>query len=373
MKDTSYTQSITAFVENDIKAYLADELAELQYPTSLLDKMKALGVFGLNIPINYGGIGLGFSESIDVTVELSRGWLSLPAMLGTHYRVCLYFQKCGSEEQQNTILPLMAKGKLIAAHAYHEKGIKETTEFQTSLTKKGEDYVLNGKKDWVTNAKNADAIVVIAKNNLPGAGGQPVAIITYPSRSGVVISSDLRRPGIKGISLCDVTFSDYKIDISTDLIGGIQADIQNFIDTNKIGSSVSFAARAVGAGIAVVSDCQQFIMSQPKRVPGQEVINFRFAQIATDLNATKSVLSETMKNIGQAPDPVSLAHMTKVFCSTTLQNIVRGAMMLKGGSSYASQDGGMERIYRDAVSLLLIDTPNDILLSRIGKSLLSTP
>jgi alkylation response protein AidB-like acyl-CoA dehydrogenase len=361
----------TKFVQTDVLPYLAVPGNEDQYPKELIAKMASLGFFGMNIPPEYEGLGLERGTMNDIDLELGRGWLSLGALLGSHLRACFYFLKRGTEEQRQHYLPLMAKGELIVAHAYHEQGNKNLKHFKTTLIKEGDTYVLNGIKDWVTNARHANFIIAIARNELHGSQGDPVAVIVHPERPGVHIGKELQRPGVKGVSLCSVQFTDYVVDLEQDLIGGLNADIVGFINTFKTGSSLNFSARAVGAALAVQEHCKTFLEARDMSSNGGEIIRYKFAIMATRVQAAMALLSSTKTSNGVPAD--SLAYMTKVFSTTVLQDTIRDAMMLMGGGGYASGTGSLDRIYRDAASLLLIDTPNDILLSRIGGILLAAP
>jgi alkylation response protein AidB-like acyl-CoA dehydrogenase len=213
-------------------------------------------------------------------------------------------------------------------------------------------------------------MLAIARNTARNGGNEPAAVIVDPSKEGVHVGDELPRPGVKGISLSTVAFNEYEVAGEEELVGGFDADIGAFIQRFKAGSSLAFAARAVGSATAAVENCQQFLDTRPRDLPGWEVIDYRFAELRTQLMAVRSVLAAAVAGIGEDVNPASRAHMTKVFCSATLQDVVRTATMLKGGAGYADEDKTMGRIFRDAASLVLIDTPNDILLSRVGHRLL---
>jgi alkylation response protein AidB-like acyl-CoA dehydrogenase len=358
----------TNFVKRDVLPYLEVQGQEERYPKELITKMASLGFFSMNIPPEYGGLGLDRATMMDIDLELGRGWLSLGALLGSHLRTCFYFLKRGTTEQQEYFLPLMAKGEIIGAHAYNEQGNRSLNAFRTTFSKQQGAYVLNGIKEWVTNARDADLIIAIARKELDGPKGDPVAVIVHPDRAGVHIGKELQRPGVKGVSLCSVQFNDYHVDIEQDLIGGVNADIVGFINAFKTGSSLNFSARAVGASLAILDKCEAFLRTRDPGADGGGVIRYKFATIAIRVHAALALLNSAKKPSSVPAD--ALAYMTKVFSTTTLQHSVQDAMMLMGGAGYAGASGSLDREYRDAASLLLIDTPNDILLSRIGEILI---
>jgi alkylation response protein AidB-like acyl-CoA dehydrogenase len=366
--------TVRRFVHDDVRPYLTAPEAEHSYPATLVSRMGELGLFGVNVAPTYGGLGLGRGAIVDVNRELSIGWQSLSALLGTHLRITLYVQQCGTKSQCEEWLPLLAAGTSQTTHAYHEQGVKELTAFRTKVTEneRGE-LVLSGTKQWCTNARNADRIVVIARMAAESLPEGTVAVVVDPTHAGVRIGDELPRPGVKGISLSAVEFDEYVVDPDVDFIGGRDSRVDDFIARFRTGSSLGFAARAVGAAQAAAYDLGEFLTNRLSNngSPMNDVVTYRYAQMRTRLHAMESVLSATETGLDDFPMPTAAAHMVKVFCSDELQQVVRDCMMLKGGAGYADESTAMSRIYRDAASLMLIDTPNDILLTRIGAELLS--
>ena len=355
------------FVQEDVLPYLNVAGHEDQYPLELVQKLGSLGFLGMNIPPEFGGLGLDRPTMMDIDVELGRGWLSLGALLGSHLRASFYFLKCGTKNQQQEYLPRLANGELVGAHAYNEQGNRKLSRFRTTLSRQGDTYLLNGIKDWVTNAQNASFMIAIARKVLPNGNDAPVAVIVQPDRPGVHIGKDLPRPGVKGVSLCTVQFNDYVV-TPGDLIGGLDADIEGFINTFKSGSSLNFSARAVGASLAVQEKCRIFLQSRDPNEGGRNAIQCRFATMATRVQAALGLLNAAKSR--SAIPAEAMAYMTKVFSTEVLQDTIRDGMMLMGGSGYASKTTSLDREYRDAASLLLIDTPNDVLVDQIGQLML---
>src|ERR1051325_6311991 len=155
------------FVQEDVLPYLNVAGHEDQYPLELVQKLGSLGFLGMNIPPEFGGLGLDRPTMMDIDVELGRGWLSLGALLGSHLRASFYFLKCGTKNQQQEYLPRLANGELVGAHAYNEQGNRKLSRFRTTLSRQGDTYLLNGIKDWVTNAQNASFMIAIARKVLP--------------------------------------------------------------------------------------------------------------------------------------------------------------------------------------------------------------
>jgi acyl-CoA dehydrogenase len=366
---TYYHEGLVWYCKDHLIPYLEVPENELKYPKQVLADLKELGVFGINIPKEFSGSGLNISDNVKLMCELGKVWLSLPALIGTHLRANMYFSICGTTDQKEKFLPRMASGEIVFSHAYHEKATKDLGKISTTLEKEGNKYLLNGSKDWVTNAKNADYFIAIARdttnNNLP------VAIIVNPKQKGVKIGSDLIRPGIKGVSLCEVTFNSVSVDPVMNIIGGKGFSVLDFIQTYKLGSALGFSGRAIGASEAVIDDCRRFIDKYKIRKVGNEIIEFRFAQMYQKYITAKNNLFFVLNNYSDLANKTPVVYLTKVACTQALQEIVSDAIMLKGGYGYASNEGFLQRMYRDCASLALIDTPNDILIYRAGNELLS--
>jgi len=368
---TNMSTAIRAFVDDDVRPYLATgPSAEETFPRVLIDKMAQMGLFGLNVPSQYGGLGLDQHAVLSANRELSAGWQSLSALLGTHFRVCLYLNQCGTQEQRRALLPQLASGETLVSHAYHEKSIRDHTRFNTTVTADGGGRLsLSGVKHWVTNALDADLIVVIARCTGSVEEHGSVAALVRPDQSGVRISGDLTRPGVKGVSLSSVEFDECELDPDESLIGGFEAAIDEFIDRFESGSSLGFCARAVGAAEAAVRDLAESLVDCADRGgPVGDVSAYKYGQIQTALYSMQATFAHTAAALGAGDAPPVAAHMAKVYCADALQTVVRDCIMLKGGAGYAGSENDLNRIYRDAISLMLIDTPNDVLLSRIGRT-----
>jgi alkylation response protein AidB-like acyl-CoA dehydrogenase len=363
-----FIEDLEWYCKESIQKYLDVPENELLYPEKIIADLKEFGLFGLNIPSKYGGFQLGLNENVKVMKELGKVWLSLPALIGTHFRANTYITECGTSEQKEKYLPEMAKGNFIFSHAYHEKATKNLKQISTTIEEVDGDFYLNGSKDWVTNSFHSDYYLVIARNI--SNNNKPVAIILNPNINGVIKEKELIRPGIKGISLSSVSFNNVKIDPTNDILGGVQFSVDEFIQKYKLNSSIGLAARAVGASNAVIEHTRKFVLSYSQRDNGNEIIAYNYASMYSKYLVAENTLNQVVQNFDSLPDKVATTYLTKVFCSQALQEIINSAIMLKGGYGYAATDGFLQRMFRDASSLLLIDTPNDILLYRSGIELL---
>lgn len=356
---------VQQFANNSIRRYLEDGQNERRYPVELIEEMRALGLFGTNVSPEFGGLGLPPTMGPKIVRIIGSRSQSLAALLGTHWRVNLYFIQEGTHAQQKHFLPGLANGSIQAAHAYHEARNNALDAFQCLITDESGRLVLSGVKSWVTNAANADRMVVIARHS---GSARLSAVIVDPTRREVIVGQDHERAGLLGVSLAPVQFNEYEITFD-DCIGGEDPDITEFIHRFEPGSSLGFAARAVGAADAVLEELQHELTTAISRYPAEAagVIRYRLAQAAATHGAMEATLSAALSAGPPAP---SAAHLAKVFCSDALVGLCQDAAMLSGGSSFAGGTGAVSRALREATALRLIDTPNDVLLSRVGAALL---
>ena len=228
-KDVAIVEAVQGFVAQAVQPYLRVPGAKDNYPTQLVQRMRELGLFGINVPVAFGGLGLSQLALTAIGVELSKGWLSLAALLGAHMRACNHVLGCATPSQQERYLRRMASGNLVVAYARHEQGVTDPSCFYTVLVRDGPRYTLTGGKPWVTNAKHADALLCIARRKEDDSEA-PATVLVFPSRPGVTIGPDLSQPGGRGVSLCQVAFSDYIVQPEQhELIGGIPAYSAGFM------------------------------------------------------------------------------------------------------------------------------------------------
>jgi len=350
---------IREFTRVDVANHLATR-AEADYPEGLVARLRELGVFGANIPQEYGGLELGSADVASLSYDLARGWQSLASLVGTHLKLNREVLRSGTPHQKETLLPAMATGRHICARAYHEKGRNDPELLRTSVEYRGSIGVLNGHKDWVTNARHADRVFAIARG-----GDQTLAIIVDPQRPGVHIGDELPRPGMLGVSLAEITFVDYEFDPDRDVLGGRGHDVTDSIRAHDMSTYVT---RALASADVVSAWAVQFVRDSAGRRPDvQGAINLRVGELSIRVSAMRAVWHEIISSSGRIS-----ADEAKVFCSTTLHDVVRAAVVLCGGAGYAGSDSTLSRHYRDALALQVVGAPNDALLSRVGAQALAS-
>ncbi|MDT3398951.1 acyl-CoA dehydrogenase family protein [Streptomyces sp. B1866] len=361
--------ALREFSAQDVPAYLRTH-PEDRYPRELVRRLAELGVLGVTVPRAYGGGTLPEADAGRVGYELGRSWQSLAGLVGTHLKLCRLVLKHGTEQQRSELLPAMARGRAVWARAYHERSVGDPTRMRTTArtdagpTKTGRadaarsgtglTGTLTGRKDWVTNARHADRILVLARS-----GDATVGVLADPRRAGLRIGPELPRPGLWGVSLAEVDLREYPFDPDTEILGGPGHDLTPSLRTYGV---AGYAARAAGSADAVYACAREAVAggvgSRADRARG--AIELRLGELATrraTIDAAYRALS--------LPDPPMSPEQAKVVCTTVLQDLLRSAVQLCGGAGYAGP-GPLGRHYRDALALTVIGVPNDTLLSRIG-------
>ncbi|MBO9468396.1 acyl-CoA/acyl-ACP dehydrogenase [Tropicibacter sp. R15_0] len=354
--------TIEKFCASEVVGFLNEHQDSIPYPRDLIEKLAKLGLFGINIPEEYGGSKIPISENLHINRVLSKYWLSIPALYGTHLRANQYFIEIGTEDQKSETLPKMASGELIFAHAFHEKGRKKPATFATSVTKEGNAFLLNGEKEWVTNAEDADRIIVVARNDeLSGCS----AVVVSKSDPGVKIVKNHSRRGVEGVSLNRLALSNVRVE-PENIIGGPDQDATEFISGFRAISSLNFSARCVGLSESIRDMVSGYLLPDQRDEVSLPVIANRWSELQMRHQAIVYYFAGAVSQLRDGGLSKSEAHRTKVFCSATLQEVVSLARMLAGGTGYASDDHSLIRQLNDAGSLALIDTPNDTLLTWAG-------
>ncbi|MEU9118401.1 acyl-CoA dehydrogenase family protein [Streptomyces sp. NPDC048506] len=346
---------LSAFVREDVESYLASH-AEDDYPDVLVERLRELGAFGATVPVEHGGSGRPSQEVAQLSYELARGWQSLAGLVGTHLKLCQQMLRHGTEQQKRTWLAPMARGEQVFARAYHERGVGDPAAVRTTVDISDGTGRLNGHKSWVTNARHADRIVVIAR-----ADDATVGVLTDPHRPGIDIGAELPRPGMLGVSLAEVTYRDYAFDPKTEVIGGPEHDLTDALRTYDV---TSYVARALGSADAVYESALRFVRetAHHRSPEARGAIGLRMGELSTQRSAMHAV----WQCLTEQRPPLTPG-AAKVFCTSALQELVRAASVLCGGAAYAGTLNALGRHYRDALALPIIGTPNDILLSRIGE------
>jgi alkylation response protein AidB-like acyl-CoA dehydrogenase len=373
-------ETVRDFVEKDVIP-VADEMEQRdEFPEAIVEQMKELGLFGLTVPEEYGGVGESLTTYALTVVELARGWMSLSGVLNTHFMGCYLINKFGTHEQRKSFLPRMATGEVRAALAMSEpEAGSDVQSIRTKAIRDGDDYVVNGQKMWLTNGLRAGLVMTLVKTNPkadpPHKGISMLMVEKEPGEPkpapGLDVGKNIDKMGYKGVETVEMSFSDYRIPTSS-LLGTEEGQgFRQVLDGIEVGR-VNVAARAVGLSTRAFEEAIKYAQERKafgKAISQHQAIQIHLAEMGTSLEAARLMLysAAEKKSAGERSDLE--AGMAKLFASEACHEICLKALRVHGGYGY-SKEFTIERLYRDAPFLLIGEGTSEIQKTVIARRLL---
>ena len=368
-----FRETIRSFVDKEIRPVASELEKSGTYPTEIVEKMKSMGLFGILIPEEYGGQDIDFVSMAILFEELSRGWMGIAGIIGSHSLSTWMISKHGTEEQKNLYLSKLATGELRTGVGLTEPDAGTDLQgIQTKAVLEGDHYIVNGSKMWITNGRFANPLPVLVKTDTsaqPAHKGMSVLLMDQTAE-GFEISKDIGKMGYKGPESCVLMFSDVKVHKSM-LLGEVEGKgLQQVLSSLEIGR-LNIAARAVG--IAQEAYNQALSYSKERKAFGKKInefqaIQLKLAEMATNVQASRLLTwwSASMADQGKRVD--TEAGMAKYFSSEVAIANALDAMRIHGGMGY-STEYSIERLYRDAPLMAIGEGTNDIMKTIIAKGL----
>ena len=378
---TEIVASVREWVDREVIPVASDLEHADEYPAGLVAQMKELGLFGVTIPEEYGGLGLDLTTYALLQVELSRGWMSLSGVLNTHFISAWMIESYGTEEQRRRYLPRMAAGELHSAYSMTEPHAgSDVQAIRTRAELDGDEWVITGQKMWVTNGLRSSMIMLLAKTD-PDADPRHRGMTAFvlekePGRDvqpGLVISPPIKKLGYKGVESVELAFDGFRAPLTSVLGGeaGLNAGFKYFMGGIELGR-VNIAARAVGIATRACEEAIRYARERSafgKPIAQHQAIQLKLAQMATKTEAARLLMLQAAerKDAGERADLE--AGMAKLFATETAEEVALEAMRIHGGYGY-SQEFVVERLYRDAPVLILGEGSNEIQQLVIARRLL---
>lgn len=369
-----FQRTLREFVRKQIIPVAREWEREGRYPTEIVDSMKSLGLFGITVPQEYGGLGLDSISLSIVFEEISRGWMGIAGILGSHSIGCALIANHGTDEQKNRFLPELASGVRRTAIALTEAGAGSDLQgISTKARRDGDSYVIQGSKIWITNARFANPLPVLVKTDLsaaPAHKGMSVLLVESGT-PGMTISRDMGKLGYHGPESCEVVFDDVRVS-SENLLGGIEGKgLQQVLSGLEIGR-VNIAARSVGIAQAAFDAAIDY--AQQREAFGEPIANFqaiqlKLADMATKIEASRLLTWWASSKIDQGIRADIEAGMAKYFASEAAIDCSLESMRIHGGHGY-STELTVERLYRDAPLMAIGEGTNDMQRLLIARGLL---
>jgi alkylation response protein AidB-like acyl-CoA dehydrogenase len=360
-------REIVALVRDWIDRDVRGNVQELEhantYPEKWIEQMKELGIYGLAIPEPYGDVAVSMPCYVEITAELARGWMSLAGAMGGHTVVSKLILQFGTEEQRQKYLPRMATGELRATMALTEPGGGSDLQAMKTVGKKvGDEYVINGSKTWISNARKSGLIALLCKTDpqaTPRHKG--VSILLVEHGPGLVVSRDLPKLGYKGVESCELAFDDFHAPASS-LLGEAEgqgfAQMMRGLETGRI----QVASRALGVGQAAFDDALAYAQvreSMGKPIWQHQAVGHRLADMATKLTAARQLVLHAAEKYDAGERCDMEAGMAKLYASEVGMEIALDAVRIHGGYGY-STEYDVERYFRDAPLMIVGEGTNEI-------------
>ncbi len=373
-------KAVRQFVEKEILP-VATELEHAdEYPTEIVEGLKELGLFGLMIPEEYGGLGESLLTYALAVEEIARGWMSVSGIINTHFIVAYMLLQHGTDEQKQKYLPRMATGEVRGAFSMSEPGCgSDVAAIKTKAVPDGDGYSITGQKMWLTNGGSANLVAVLVKTD-EGADSVYRNMTTFlvekeegfgETAQGVTIPGKIEKMGYKGVDTTEMVFEGHRIPAEQILGGEPGKGFYQMMDGVEVGR-VNVAARGCGVanrafelGVAYAQQRETF----GKKIAEHQAVLFRLAEMATKIEAAHQMMvrAARKKDSGQRNDLE--AGMAKYLASEYCSQVVEDSFRIHGGYGF-SKEYEIERLYREAPMLLIGEGTADIQRMIIGRRLL---
>jgi alkylation response protein AidB-like acyl-CoA dehydrogenase len=377
------TEMVRQFVDNEVIPVAEQHDHEDSFPEAVVEQMKKLGLFGVTIPEEYGGMGLDLTTYAMIVEELSRGWISVSGIVNTHFIGSYLLMKFGTDEQKHELLPRMATGEIRAAFSLSEPEVGSDVQGIKSTAKKADDgtWELNGQKMWVTNGLRSGVVFVLMKTDPkadPPYRGMTCFITEKEpgahENDGLTVPPQIKKMGYKGVESTELVYDGYRCPPERILGGeekGLGKGFAQMMDALEVGR-VNVAARGVGIAQRALELALRYSQERKtfgKPIAEHQAIQFKLADMATKIEAARllTMKAARMKDAGQRSDLE--AGMAKLFASETGKEVVEESFRIHGGYGY-SKEYEIERLYRDAPLLLIGEGTSEIQRMLIGRKLL---
>jgi len=381
------TEMVRQFADEQILPHAEHYDHEDAFPEPIVEQMKELGLFGVTIPEEYGGMGLDLTTYAMIVEELSRGWISISGVINTHFIGSYLLMKFGTDEQRQKYLPRMATGQIRAAFSLSEPEMGSDVQAIKASARKLDDgaYEINGQKMWVTNGLRSALVFVLVKTD-PDAQPRHKGFTCFIAEkeagvsentgeyAGLVVPPQIKKLGYKGVESTELVFDGYRCPAENVLggeDGGLHRGFAQMMDALEVGR-VNVAARGVGIAQRALELALRY--SQERKTFGRAIaehqaIQFKLADMATQVDAARllTIRAARLKDAGTRSDLE--AGMAKLFASEAGRFCVEESFRIHGGYGY-SKEYEIERLYRDAPLLLIGEGTSEIQKMVIGKKLL---
>jgi alkylation response protein AidB-like acyl-CoA dehydrogenase len=382
---TDVQQQILSTVRSFVDKEIIPHAQELEhgdtYPTAIVEGLKEMGIFGLMIPEEHGGLGESLLTYALVVEEIARGWMSVSGVINTHFIVAYLVQQHGTAEQKARLLPRMATGEVRGAFSMSEPGLgSDVAGIRTKATRNDDGgYTIDGQKMWLTNGGSSTLVAVLVRTD-EGAAKAHQNLTTFLVEKpagfgevlpGLTIPGKIEKMGYKGVDTTELVFDGFAVS-ADDVLGGVTGrGFAQMMDGVEVGR-VNVAARGCGIAIRAFElaiDYAQQRETFGKPIAQHQAIAFKLAEMATKVEAAHAMMvrAARLKDSGERNDVE--AGMAKLLASEFAAEVTQESFRIHGGYGY-SKEYEIERLMREAPFLLIGEGTSEIQKTIISRGLL---
>jgi alkylation response protein AidB-like acyl-CoA dehydrogenase len=372
--------TVRTFVDKEILPHAGALEHDDTYPQDIVDGMKEMGLFGLTVPEEYGGLGESLLTYALVVEQIARGWMSVSGVINTHFIVAYMLTHHGTDEQKQRYLPKMATGETRGSFSMSEPDLgSDVAAISTRARQDGDDFVIDGAKMWLTNGGTSNLTAVLVKTD--EGSDKPhrnltAFLVEKPTgygevAPGLTIPGKIDKMGYKGVDTTEMVFSGFRVPAGQILGGRRGAGFGQMMDGIEVGR-VNVAARACGISIRAFElavDYAQQRRTFGKPIAEHQAIAFKLAEMATKVEAAHLMMTNAarLKDSGERFDVE--AGMAKLLASEYCAEVTQDAFRIHGGYGY-SKEYEIERLMREAPFLLIGEGTSEIQKTIISRGLL---
>ncbi|WP_067822985.1 acyl-CoA dehydrogenase family protein [Actinomadura kijaniata] len=370
-----FRDTLRAFADREIRPVAREWEASGRYPAEIVEGMRRLGLFGLTVPEEYGGLAVDMVSFALVFEEISRAWMGIAGILGSHSLACRMIADHGTADQRRRHLPDLATGARRTGVALTEPSAG--TDLQgigTVARRDGDHYVVTGRKTWITNARHADPLPVLVKTDpaaTPAHRGMSVLLVDAAA-PGFQVLRDLPKLGYKGTESCEVVLDEVRVP-AADLLGGVEGRGMQQVLSGLETGRLNVAARSLGIAQAAYDEALAYAARREafgRPIHDFQAVQLKLADMAIKVQAARLLVywAASQADAGRRVDME--AGMAKTFASEAAVDCSLAAMQIHGGHGY-STEFVVERLYRDAPLMSIGEGTNDIMRVVIARALTS--
>jgi acyl-CoA dehydrogenase len=366
-------RQVRDFIRNDVVPREIEIMREDRIPDDLRTAAAEMGLFGYAIPDEWGGLGLDLTQDVELAMEFGYTTLSLRSMFGTNNGIAgQVLVGFGTDEQKKLWLERIASGDVVASFALTEPGAgSNPAGLRTRARRDGADWVIDGQKQFITNAPIADLFIVFARTADPEPGNPGIAVFLVPADTfGLTVGPKDHKMGQEGAWTSDVTFTDVRVPAEA-LIGGQEAAGYKAAMTSLARGRVHIAALSVGTAQRALDEAVAYATQNTQggqRIGEFQLVQAMLADMQTGVLAGRAMVREAARAYVSGEDRRIAPSATKLFCTEMVGKVADLAVQVHGGAGYM-REIPVERIYRDVRLLRLYEGTSEIQRLIVGGGL----